>query len=125
MIDEDLFYPDCVGVQQSDKGAPIDLPQLRFSSEIEKYEYLSSILCEKYSQYHSVIYEATSLFNTGIESSDEPFDNLEECQDYIDLHFSHLSPKEHNIFGVNSKTPETRTCFSLTKDELERLVQHI
>ena len=76
----------------------------------------------KICSYHSTIYEAISLFNTGNDPSDKPFDNLKEYQDYIDLHFSHLITKEHNIFSVKSKTPETCRDIYLTKDALERLV---
>ena len=122
MTDKDDFCPDCVGLERSDKSAPIDLPRLRSSSDIDKCKYLSSISYKKYSQYHSAIYEAISLFNTGNDSSDRPFDSIKECQYYIDLRFSHLTPKVDNIFGVNSKTPETHTGFFLTKDVLERLV---
>ena len=68
------------------------------------------------------MYEAISLLNTGNDSSDKPFDNIKQFQDYIDLHFSHFTAKVDNIFGVNSKTSETHPYFFLTKDELERLI---
>ena len=34
MKDEDVLCIECAGVKQSDQSAPIDLPKLRFSSEI-------------------------------------------------------------------------------------------
>ena len=122
MSNEDAFCLEYVGADQSDKSAPIDLSQLRSSSDTDKYKYLSSTSYETYTQYYSSIYEVISLCNTGNDSSDKPFDKLKECPDYIDLYFSHLTPKADNIFGVNSKTPETHPVFFLEKDRLERLV---
>ena len=57
MTDKDAFCPEYVGLEQSDKRAPIDLPQLRSSFYIDKCKGLSSISCERYAQYHSAIYE--------------------------------------------------------------------
>ena len=78
MTHEDSFCITCAGVQQSDQSAPIDRPKLRSSSEIEKCEYLFSISCQRYAQYHSIMYEAISSLNTGNDSSDKLFDSLKE-----------------------------------------------
>ena len=82
MTDEDVFCIECAPIDppkqssSSEIEKPIDQPKLRSSSEIENCEYLSSISCLEYAQCHSTIYEAISLFNTGNNPSDKPFDNL-------------------------------------------------
>jgi len=117
---EDAFCTDCSEVKKSNESGM--LPSIRFIDDTEKSEHLSVISSAKYLKHHDAIHALISTFLIGNDTEDKGLSTLDDCQRYIDLHYSHLSPKTDNVFSVNSKTQETVPGFYLTKNTLERLV---
>ena len=114
---EDAFCTECSDAKVSNESGL--LPSLRYIDNTEIRYHLSVISSAKYEKHHEAIHELISTFLIGNDSSVEAkFSSLDQCQDYIDLHFSHLSPKTDNVFSVNSKTQETVPGFYLTASRL-------
>ena len=50
------------------------------------------------------------------------FQNYETCDDYLDLHFSHLDPALHNIFKPNNPKEKRLEGLFLTVNSLKRVI---
>lgn len=75
--------------------------KLRLKSKEGTYDELSTISVKANSLYHREIYDAISSLKNHGNKLLTKFKEYETCDDYLDLHFSHLDPALHNIFKPN------------------------
>ena len=83
---------------------------------------MSSISVRNNSVYHKGIYDAITTFKKDGKSFLTEFHDYEKCDDFLDLHFSHLDPALHNIFKPNNPEEKGLQGLYLTVDSLKRVI---
>ena len=86
------------------------------------YDVLSTISGKANSSYHQEIYDAISAFKDHGNKSLTKFKDYNTCDEYLDLHFSHLDPALHNIFKPNDPEEDRLDGLYLTVNTLKRVI---
>ena len=113
---------DCEDITENKDKNKNPGKKLRVISKKGTYDVLSKISVKGNRSYHQSIYDAISAFKDHGNKSLNHFTNYQDCEDFLELHFSHLNPNAHNIFKPNHPEEDRLAGLHLPLSSLKRVI---
>jgi len=115
-----MSYIDCVIKNTTTSTVPDGFIPLQKPSTRNLNHTLSKISAQKLLKYHEQIFNVISEMIGDGANFISAFTDYDECNEYLDLHFSHLEAKSNNIYTPNDPTKGLLPGLFLTVNALRR-----